>query len=287
MIVRVGLCQFRAKTGDADKNLEIIRDLSGKAARMDADITVFPELALSGYMARDEIFALAEPVTGHYVEELTRIAEEYGLYLVVGMPELDEETLMLYNSAVLVGPQGLVGVYRKRHLPSYGLFDEARYFKPFRGPIEVFDLPFGKVGLAVCYDLFFPEVVRAEVLRGAKLIITISAAPDMSREHFETLVKARAMENTVFVTYVNLVGFYEGIGFFGGSHIRGPLGELITKLGIHEEGVTVGEIDLAYLRSAREIRPFLGDVNMSDFSELYETAVRGVITKPPSRHSQA
>lgn len=275
MKVRVGLCQIRPRTGDIEANLKTIREMAARASRKEVDILLFPELALTGYMARDELFELAQPVNGEAVSELEAIAREHGVYLVVGMPELDEHTFMLYNSAVVVGPEGLVGTYRKRHLPSYGVFDEARYFKPFKGPIEVFDLSIGKVGVAICYDLFFPETVRTMALKGAKLVLVLSAAPDMSKEYFETLVKARAMENTIFVAYVNLVGHYEGLGFFGGSHMRGPLGELVTSLGLHEEGLAVGEADYGYLRSAREARPIIGDINLRDFDELSNAVLQG------------
>jgi len=275
MKVRIGLCQIRPRTGDIEANLETIRDLTARASQEEIDILLFPELALTGYMARDELFELAQPVSGEAVSELESIAREYKVYLVVGMPELDEHTFMLYNSAVVVGPEGLVGTYRKRHLPSYGVFDEARYFKPFRGPIEVFSLSIGRVGVAICYDLFFPETVRAMALKGAKLVLVLSAAPGMSREYFETLVKARAMENTMYVAYVNLVGHYEGLGFFGGSHMRGPLGELVVSLGLYEEGFAVGEVDYSYLRSAREARPIIGDINLRDFDELCNAALHG------------
>lgn len=272
MRLRVALCQLRPVAGDIEANLEKIARAAEEARREEADVMLFPELALTGYVVKDLVYELAQTPESSAVSRLESIAAEHSAYLVVGAPELDTDTFMLYNSAFVVGPEGLLGVYRKRHLPSYGLFDEARYFKPYRGPIEVFETKFGKLGVAICYDVFFPETVRTMVLRGARAVLVLSAAPDMSRDHFETLVKARAMENTVYVAYVNMVGYFEGLGFFGGSHVRGPLGELLARLELHEEGVGVVELDYDYLARAREIRPILGDLNPADLEELRRAA---------------
>ncbi len=270
MKITVGLGQIRTVPGDVETNLAKIEKYVSNASKKDVELIVFPELSVAGYMAQDLILDLAEPIPGKVTSRLEKIAREYNMYLVAGFPEFDLEKKIIYNSAILVGPEGIVGIYRKRHLPSYGIFDESRYFKPYRSVFKPFNTRLGKIGIVICYDLFFPETTRILALMGTDILVVPSAAPDMSKDHFETFVKARAMENTIFVIYVNMVGFYRGIGFFGGSHIRGPLGDLIYSLDTHVEKLGIATIDDETLTRARIIRPIIGDINFRDFQILSE-----------------
>ncbi len=184
---------------------------------------IFPEMALTGYVVKDQIYELAEKIPGPSVEKVEALAKKTGMHIIFGMPEVSEKTkATLYNSAVLVGPNGYVGKYRKMYLPTHSVFEEKRYFRPGYQP-AVFDTAIGKIGLTICYDVFFPEVFRLARLGGAQLIVCISASPAVRRSYFEILTAARAIENTAYLAYVNLSGVQEGLQFWGGSRLVSPM----------------------------------------------------------------
>jgi len=275
MKVRLCLLQLRSIPGrkeiNIEKAIEVIK--SDKVEEeVDLNIYILPELYVQGYLSKDLHFILAETIPGPTTELFAEVLKEKSVksIAILGMSERSSEDRLLYNSAAIVGERGVIGVYRKRHLPSYGLFEELRYFNPWRGTINVYNIDGLKLGVAICYDAFFPEVSRTLMLRGAILHVYLSAAPDMSRDHFETFIKCRAMENTVFVAYVNNVGFQDGIGFFGGSHVRGPLGKMLVKAKLYEEDVVSAVIDTDRIRSAREKRPIIRDLIFQDVKDLYD-----------------
>jgi len=186
--------------------------------------------------------------------------------MVFGMPERSEKFGdVIYNTAVLLGPEGYVGKYRKMHLPTHSVFEEKRYFRlGYETPI--FQTSIGKLGMIICYDVFFPEASRLLKLKGAQLIICISASPAVRRVFFETLTAARAMENVVFLTYVNLVGVEDGLEFWGGSRLISPSGKIIAKAKYNEEDLVTGSIDYAdlnrvgiFVPTTRDARPELFD----------------------------
>jgi predicted amidohydrolase len=184
------------------------------------------------------------------------------------MPELSEKAeAIIYNTAVFVGPEGLIGKYRKMHLPTHSVFEEKRYFRPGY-QTAVFDTALGKIGLIICYDIFFPELIRLMRLKGAKLIICISASPSTRRTFFETLTIARAMENTAFLAYVNLVGIEDGLQFWGGSRIVGPSGKVLAQAKYDEEDFVICNVDYADIRSVEAFVPTLKDLRPELFSEL-------------------
>ncbi|RLE78252.1 MAG: carbon-nitrogen hydrolase family protein [Thermoprotei archaeon] len=269
---RIGLAQIKNIPASKKKNIKKIEKILLKAAKNECDLVVFPELSITGYVLKDLVYSLAEEIPGPSTEKIQSLARDYGIYVIAGLPEREERNL-IYNSAVLVGPEGLLGIYRKKHLPTYGLFEEGRYFAPWRKDIKVFETPVGKIGILICFDLFFPELARTLAVKGAEMIVVLSAAPDISKPFFETFVHARALENTTFVAYVNMVGFYDGIGFFGGSHVRGPLGQLIARAKLYEEDLVIADIDYSSLIYARSIRPILKDLREDDVKYLYRALV--------------
>ncbi len=175
---------FQAKSklgGDVDHNLSRLVSYIKANCGSGGDIVITPELYLPGYMSRDLHFNIAEPINGKTIKEIEKATAETGCTVVTGIGERDNATDALYNTAVAIGPTGLIAKYRKRHLPSYGVFDEARYFGA-GGEDEppVFEVGGGAKmgGLAICYDAFYPpEISRSLTLRGAKVHIYISAAP--------------------------------------------------------------------------------------------------------------
>ena len=263
--VKLVLAQLAPRPGNVAANLSRAVEIAETRCGRDT-ILVFPELYLQGYMARDLLLQLAEPVNGPSTRRIAEALRD-GCYALVGMAEKGQTAL--FNSAVLIGPQGPIAVYRKRHLPSYGVFDEQRYFGMGWGEPPIVEIAGRRIGFAICYDAFFPELPRAIALRGVDAMLFISAAPDMSRDHFETMVRARAMENTVYTVYVNMVGIYEGLGFFGGSFVADPLGRILYKAPYYEEHIAEVETDLD-TTPMRRIRPILKDVRRDDIELLVD-----------------
>jgi predicted amidohydrolase len=195
------------------------------------------------------------------------------MHLIFGMPELSEKTqATLFNTAVFVGPKGLIGKYRKMYLPTHSVFEEKRYFR-LGYQTAAFQTELGNIGLCICYDIFFPEVLRLTRLKGAQLIVCISASPAVRRNYFETLTCARAIENTAYLAYVNLAGVQDGLQFWGGSRLVSPTGDVIAKAKYDEEDFVVCEVDFGDLRAAetfiptlRDLRPELFDM-LKDYSE--------------------
>ena len=270
--IRIALAQISCKRGDKAKNIRKIEAKVTKAKRLDAKLVVFPELSLTGYTLRDRIYELAETIPGKSTTALENLAKKTGTYIVFGMPELSEKTqATIYNTAVLVGPDGFIGKYRKMYLPTHSVFEEKRYFRPGY-QTAVFETELGKIGLIICYDIFFPEVSRLARLSGAQLIVCISASPATRRTFFETLTVARAIENAAFLAYVNLVGVEDGLQFWGGSRIVGPNGKVLTKAKYNKEDVVLGEIDYADIRPIEAFVPTLKDLRPELFDKLKETA---------------
>ncbi|RLI08067.1 hypothetical protein DRO32_02880 [Candidatus Bathyarchaeota archaeon] len=270
---KVALAQMECSVGDKEANLAKMEEMAEEARRRGAELVVFPELATTGYLCRDLFYELAEPIPGPTTERMAELARREEIYLVFGMPERSPVSgSILYNSAVLVGPEGLVGSFRKLYLPTHSVFEEKRYFRPGEGA-GVFNTALCRMGMMVCYDAFFPEVARVLRLRGAQLIVCISASPGVRRYYFEVLLTARALENTVHLAYVNLVGREDGLQFWGGSRLIGPTGSLIAKAKYDEEDLVVGEVDLHDADRAGVFLPMLRDLR-PDVAGWVEEATR-------------
>ena len=270
--IKIALAQISCKRGDKAENIKKIESRVTRAKRQGAELVIFPELSLTGYTMRDQIYELAETIPGHSTTFLEKLAKKTGAYIVFGMPELSEKTqATVYNAAVLVGPDGFIGKYRKMYLPTHSVFEEKRYFRPGY-QTAVFETELGKIGLIICYDIFFPEVSRLTRLKGAQLIVCISASPATRRTFFETLTAARAIENTAFLAYVNLVGIEDGLQFWGGSRLVGPNGKTLVQAKYDEEDLVIGEINYADIRPTETFVPILKDLRPELFDKLKETA---------------
>jgi predicted amidohydrolase len=184
------------------------------------------------------------------------------------MPELSEKTqATMFNTAVFVGPQGYIGKYRKMYLPTHSVFEEKRYFRSGYEP-AVFQTDIGNIGLCICYDIFFPEVLRLSRLKGAQLIVCISASPAVRRSYFEILTCARAIENTAYLAYVNLAGVQDGLQFWGGSRLVSPNGDVLVKASYDAEDFVVGEVDFGDVKTAETFIPSLRDLRPELFEKL-------------------
>lgn len=266
--VTVALAQTSCKSQDKSANLNRIEELAAEAKKQAAELVIFPELSLTGYVIRDQIYELAEPIPGPSTKRLEKIARKTRMHIIAGMPELSEKArATLFNTAIFVSPQGFTGKYRKMYLPTHSVFEEKRYFRPGY-QTGAFDTALGKVGLTICYDIYFPEVFRLTRLKGAELIVCISASPSVRRSFFEILTAARAVENAAFLAYVNLVGVEDGLHFWGGSRLIGPTGEVLAKAKYDEEDFVIGEVDYSDIRPMETFVPTLKDLRPELFDEL-------------------
>ncbi|MCK4717271.1 MAG: carbon-nitrogen hydrolase family protein [Thermoplasmata archaeon] len=247
---------------DKEHNLRRMRDVLGEE-----DLAIFPELYLTGYTIRDEICHLAETMDGPSVEEVRRIAADTGTHILFGMAEKEGKVeytegpggkRKFYNTSVLVSPNGEVRSYRKFFPVNFGPFEENTYFMPGER-LEVADTSIGKIGMTVCYDLFFPELTKSYALLGAELVTNISASPHTTRPFFEQLLPSRAIESTVYVAYSNTVGIYGNMSFWGGGRIIDPRGKILARSELFKEDTARTTIDLSRIQGAREMRPTLED----------------------------
>lgn len=269
---KIALVQLSCYRGNKEANLKKIREYATKARQQEAEILAFPELSLTGYALKDDFYKVAETIPGHSTSIIEKIARENNLHIIFGAPELSEKAeAVIYNTAVLVGPAGYIGKYRKIYLPNHSVFEEKRYFRPGQ-KIGIFDTVFGKIGLSICYDLFFPEITRSARLEGAKLMVCISASPSTRRYFFDILTKARAIENSMFLAYVNLVGIEEGLHFWGGSRLLAPNGNVIAEAPYYEEAMILGEVDYSDIRAAEFSVQTIKDLRPELFEKLREKA---------------
>ncbi|MBW1667567.1 MAG: carbon-nitrogen hydrolase family protein [Deltaproteobacteria bacterium] len=260
----LALAQMRPDLHNKKKNLEKILDMSAMAAKEGADFVAFPEMALTGYVCGKRFFEHSEPIDGASVKRVADQAKDKKISILFGMPELNGS--LIHNSAVLVEPSGITGVYRKVYLVTFEFagvrYEEHMYFKPGSN-LMAFDTRFGKIGVEICYDLWFPEIVRSYCLQGAWLVLNISAAPFDVPSIFQLLGRSRAAENQSYFGYVNEVGPQEGVVFQGGSYITDNNAEVIKSASfgpeVQEEIIQI-ELDPEHITKARLDLPLLRDV---------------------------
>jgi len=267
--MKVAIITMRPKLADKNANLEIMKKFIEKQK---ADLFVFGELSICGYHVKDELRDIAETITGPSIKYMKNIAKKNNCYIVFGMPIIDSTVRgLIHNASILIHPNGKVDSYNKWFLPTVGPFEEKIFFDEGES-LTLCNTKYGKIGLIVCYDIFFPELCRAYSLLGADMIVCLSATPSVTRKYFETLIPARAIENTLFFIYVNLVGTQENLVFWGGSQIYDPLANLIVKAPYYKESIKIVDIDLKTLDFARANRPVLRDIKSEIYQDLYEAS---------------
>ena len=265
--MKLATISMRPKIGDKKENIKKMKNYIKKEK---ADFYVFGEMSLTGYPLKDEIRDYAEDINGPSIKEIKNIAQQNKCYIVFGMPLKNDKVKGLnYNSAVLVHPNGKIDTYNKWFLPTFGPFEE-KIFYDEGNDLTLCSTKYGKIGLIVCYDLFFPELCKAYSQMGADMIICISASPSITRKYFETLLPARAIENTTFMIYSNIVGNQEELVFWGGSQVYDPLSNLIVKGKYFKENIVTCKIDLEKIKIARANRPVLRDIRSDIYMDLYE-----------------
>ncbi len=264
MRIKIALSQLEPTPASPSRNVERVIDT---LKSYNADLYVFPELYLTGYTSNDLIPRYSLNLDNELIKRLAEEARRESAGVIVGLAEKTNYGF-IYNSAIAIGDEGVEAVFRKRHLPTFSVFDEYRWFKPYRGVLKPWFFRGVGIGVAICYDIFFPEIFKAYTLLGAKLLIVVSASPDTSVPLFHAVARARAIENTVFFAWVNMVGFFKGLGFGGSSILTAPLGRIIASLKPFEEEVGVVSIDLREIEKARINRPVVRDSCIEDAKQL-------------------
>jgi predicted amidohydrolase len=260
---RVSLVQANSIAKDKEKNLAFMEKVVNKT---NSDLIVFGELFLTGYLCHDSFSRLAEYASGPSVQRISKLSQRNNCYVVFGMPEKSANVRgIVYNTAVLTHPDGKVDYYRKWVLPNFGPFEEKRHFQS-GSELPVFSTKIGKVGLLICYDIFFPEISKTYALKGGEILCCISASPTIARDYFEKVMMARAIENTAFFIYTNLVGVQGNLTFWGGNAVISPRGELLAKGKYFKEQIVDCDIDIKDIKPARNMRPVLRDTR----HEMYD-----------------
>ncbi len=237
----IACAQIDCVLGDPKTNREKIITTIRAAAGRQAQLVIFPDCALTGYAynSLDEAIPFAENLSGPSAEAIAATCRETGAHAVVGFIETDGDKF--YNAAMIVGPEGVVGSYRKVHLPFIGI---DRFLTPGDRPFQVFELPFGKVGVNICYDISFPEPARVLKLMGAELIALVTNWPTAAWRSPAFVANTRALENHVFYAAVDRVGTERGWQFIGRSKVIDCNGDTLVEAGPDAEELLVVAVDL-------------------------------------------
>ncbi|MBN1265040.1 MAG: carbon-nitrogen hydrolase family protein [Anaerolineales bacterium] len=240
-MVRIGAAQVETTIGKPVENLAKISAWMQRAVQKDVQVLVFPECSLTGYdLSRAEAEVLAQTIPGPATEDLVEMCRRTGLLVVVGLLERGTDG-HLYNSAAFLGPDGLIGSYRKTHLPTLGV---DRFLTPGNALEAPFETPLGRFGLLICYDLRFPEPARIMGLAGAEAILLPTSWPKAASFYPDFMVASRAAENRVFVAAANRVGNERGTASLGRSQICGVRGEVLAEGGKECEELLIADCDM-------------------------------------------
>jgi predicted amidohydrolase len=266
MKFQIALAQINTVLGNPQANLEKHLGLVREARQAGVDLLIFPELSLTGYVLQDLVSSVAltptaaDPIFKHLLQA------SQDLDLVVGFVDEDRRHRFYIAGAYLSAGQ-LVHIHHKVYLPTYGLFDEGRFFA-WGDEIRAFDTRFGRMGLLICEDFWHASPPYLLWLDGADVLLLTSASPGRGLNRQPQLESARWVEHinrayaslfTNFVAHANRVGFEDGLNFWGGATLFDPNGELLAKGPYFEEALVIAEIDLNQLHRTRARLPLLRD----------------------------
>jgi predicted amidohydrolase len=260
--IRLALIQSESQVGTAsedprDANMERALEAIRYAVDAGAQLVVFGEMYLSGYRTDEWLSKWATVISppDRHVQLLLDVAREHRVHVIMGMASFGAHMPGdVYNTALLVGPSGLVGVYRKTHVAAFpyseGISMERCFYSPGR-ELPVFDTPLGRIGIHICYDISFPEVARVQALQGADFLVNVAATAAGFEDMWEHTVFARAIENASWYVLCSVVGNQRGDRLFGGSRIVDPAGRLVAAGKFDEADVVIADIDLSRTREVR------------------------------------
>lgn len=249
--MKIAGVQMDVRLGEVEANLEKMASLLRQTSSDGAVLTVFPECAATGYCFESlaEARTVAQPVPGPATDAMARACKSTGAFAVFGTLEADKDRV--FNAAVLVGPHGFIGCYRKVHLPFLGV---DMFTTPGDRPFAVHQAGDVRVGMNICYDASFPEAARSLALQGADVIVLPTNWPPGSECTASCCINARALENGVYYLAVNRVGTERGFQFIGQSRICDPWGRTLTTAEGNGEEILYAEIDLARARNKHYVR---------------------------------
>lgn len=265
MLLPLALAQINTKLGDVNANLEKHLHLSAQAAQNGAELIIFPELSLTGYVLQD-LAASAALTPGPHNPIFSALCEaSRSIDIIAGFVEEDPRHRYFISAAYLSGGH-IHHIHRKVHLPTYGLFDERRFFAS-GDTFRSFPTRWGQAGILICEDFWHASSPYLLWLDGADLMFFTSASPGRgvtdeqigSATWVETVNKTYAGLFTAFIAHANRVGFEDGLNFFGGSTVFDPDGNLIAKGPYDDEALTYATLDLGQLRRTRARLPLLRD----------------------------
>jgi predicted amidohydrolase len=273
--MRVAVAQIEPTLASKERNLDLILERLEQAAAEGAELAVFPECALTGYMFErlEEALPYAEELPGPATAVVGAACARLGTHAVFGLLERSPDGL--HNAAALVGPEGLVGSYRKTHLPFLGV---DRFVTPGT-ELPVFDTPLGRIGIEICYDLRFPEVTRTLALAGADVVAHPTNWPIAARMNAELYTRSRAAENRVFLLTSNRYDRERWAEFCGWSQICGPSGDRLAEAGAKGDALLVAEIDLEEART-KDILPRPGEYEMRLWSDRRPELYGALVEEP-------
>jgi len=268
---------FPSKEESLAHHLELIRS----AAASGAQIVVTQELFLTPYFCTvedTERFDLADPLPGPITEKLSAVARELGIVLIASLFEHRGPGLYHNTAAIFDADGTLLGLYRKNHIPQDPGFEEKFYFTPGDSGYPVWDTRFGKIGVLICWDQWYPEAARLMALAGAQVLIyptAIGWLPSEKKElgaaqhcAWETVQRGHAVANGCFVAAVNRSGSHGGTEFWGQSFVANPYGEIVAKASIEHEETLVYDLDFSAVENFRRIWPFFRDRRIDTYQDI-------------------
>ncbi len=284
--ISIGLVQRKCST-DPTANLEGTIEAIREAARRGAQIVCLEELFRSQYFCREEnadLFDLAEPIPGPSTEALSKLARRLEVVIVASLFERRAAGLYHNTAAVLDADGALLGLYRKMHIPDDPLYYEKFYFTPGDLGFPNFDTRYGRIGVLVCWDQWYPEGARLSTLRGANILFYPTAIgwhPSEKAEFgaaqldaWRTIQRSHAIANGIFVAAANRVGFEgppdKGLEFWGSSFVSDPFGQLIAEASTDKEEILIAECDPRRMEEVRRNWPFLRDRRTDAYAPILE-----------------
>ncbi|MFC1979410.1 carbon-nitrogen hydrolase family protein [Chloroflexota bacterium] len=272
--VKMAAVQMNPGIAKKDENLNKVLLEARTAAQNGAGLIAFPECALTGYVfsRREEAIQFTETIPGASTDRLAACCKELGVHIIVGLLEKDADKC--YNAAVLIGPEGLVGKYRKNHLPFLGI---DRFIDAGDEPFKVYKTPIGNIGINICYDCNFPESSRVLALLGADIIVLPTNWPEGREKIVNYVVNTRAFENRVHFVAVDRVGNERGTRFLGHSKIIDASGNTLAEASSDDEEIIYAEVSLTEARQKHIV--FEADKFEIDFIRHRRPELYGEITR--------
>lgn len=249
--IRIAGVQMDVRFADPGSNVTHVVEQIATTAGNGARLTVFPECVVSGYCfdSKSAAWEAAETIPGPATDRVAEACQRHDTHVVFGMLERSGDDL--FNTAVLVGPDGVIARYRKAHLPGLGV---DRFTTPGAEPFAVHEVAGLRLGMNICYDYSFPEAARVLMLKGADLIVLPTNWPEGSRKGARYLINARAHENHLYYLAVDRVGRERGFDFIGQSRCCDPTGDVIAELNHDQPGILYAEIDPAFARQKHLVK---------------------------------